>query len=87
MELGGQAWQLTSLHTNLVCFNGAFYIDATSKPTFANSVVARYNSSEDYNTGQVTESAFVNDNPIKNILDKADAAGNSSNDRVTSSTK
>ena len=47
-------------------FNGAFYIDSTGKPTFANSVVAgTVTTSKDYNTGSDNITAFANTNPAQ----------------------
>ena len=42
--VGGKAWANNTSNTGLIAgvFNGAFYIDSTGKPTFANSVVSRH---------------------------------------------
>jgi len=39
--VGGKAWANNTSNTGLIAgvFNGAFYIDSTGKPTFANSVL------------------------------------------------
>ena len=56
-------------------FNGAFYIDSTTKkPTFANSVAASQAFGTNPNTGSTDGFAFVNDDPIQEYTVKADAA-------------
>jgi len=56
-------------------FNGAFYIDSTTKkPTFANSVAASQAFGTNPNTGSTDGFAFVNDDPMQEYTVKADAA-------------
>jgi len=56
-------------------FNGIFYINSsTSKPTFANHVLASTTFGTDYNTGSTDGIGFVNDNPMQEYTCKADAA-------------
>ena len=52
--VGGTAWSTAGGNAEPGCigvFNGAFFIDSTGKPTFANNVVASQATSKDYNTG------------------------------------
>ena len=70
VELLGQQLS-SSLLTGV--FNGAFFIDANGKPTFANNVVAAQTTSTDYNTGSAVITCFINDNPFQEYCVKADA--------------
>ena len=75
--VGGTAWSTAGGNAEPGCigvFNGAFFIDSTGKPTFANNVVASQATSKDYNTGSNDTIAFVNDNPMQEYVVKADAA-------------
>ena len=75
--VGGTAWSTAGGNAEPGCigvFNGAFFIDSTGKPTFANNVVANQVTSKDYNTGSNDIIAFVNDNPMQEYVVKADAA-------------
>ena len=74
--VGGKAWANNVGATGLIAgvFNGAFYIDSTGKPTFANSVAAGTTFSTDYNTGSADGLGFVNDNPFQEYVGKSDAA-------------
>ena len=75
--VGGTAWSTAGGNAEPGCigvFNGAFFIDSTGKPTFANNVVASQATSKDYNTGSNDIIAFVNDNPMQEYVVKADAA-------------
>ena len=68
---GGAGWSTgTELQPIVGVFNGIFYLNSsTSKPTFANSVLASTNNGTDYNTGSNDGiTGFVNDNPCKNML-------------------
>jgi hypothetical protein len=55
-------------------FNGAFFVDASGKPTFSNNIVAGQTTSVDYNTGTNEISAFIMNNPFQQYVIKADAA-------------
>ena len=67
---GGAAGN-TNIQPIIGVFNGAFYINSsTSKPTFANQLLASTTFGTDYNTGSSDGIGFVNDNPFKNILAK-----------------
>ena len=74
---GGKAWANNYIEP-LVCiagvFNGAFYIDSTGKPTFANSVVSGVTTSTDYNTGSNNIIAFANTNPAQEYTVRLNAA-------------
>jgi len=71
---GGTAWTTANSALLLGVFNGAFFIDATGKPTFANNIVAGQTTSADYNTGSDDITAFIIDNPNQEYVVKADAA-------------
>ena len=71
---GGTAWTTANSALLLGVFNGAFYINASGKPTFANNIVAGQTTSADYNTGSTDITAFINDNPNQEYVVKADAA-------------
>ena len=74
---GGADWSTGTSNTQPIVgvFNGAFYINSsTSKPTFANHVLASTTFGTDYNTGSSDGIGFVNDNPMQEYTCKADAA-------------
>ena len=71
--LGGTSWTTGSSALLTGVFNGAFFIDANGKPTFANNIVASQTTSTDYNTGSAVITCFVNDNPFQEYCVKADA--------------
>jgi len=74
--VGGKAWSNAVSGTGDIAgvFNGAFYIDSTGKPTFANSVVAGVTTSKDYNTGSDNITAFANTNPAQEYSVRLNAA-------------
>ena len=74
--VGGKSWANNVGVTGLIAgvFNGAFYIDSTGKPTFANSVVAGVTTSTDYNTGSNNIIAFANTNPAQEYTVRLNAA-------------
>jgi len=72
--LGGTSWTTASSALLIGVFNGAFYISANGKPTFANNIVAGQTTSTDYNTGSNDITAFIIDNPLQEYVVKADAA-------------
>jgi hypothetical protein len=72
--LGGTSWTTGSSALLTGVFNGAFFIDANGKPTFANNIVSGQTTSADYNTGSAVIACFVNDNPHQEYCVKADAA-------------
>ena len=71
---GGTAWTTANSALLIGVFNGAFYINASGKPTFANNIVAAQTTSANYNTGSTDILAFINDNPNQEYVVKADAA-------------
>ena len=72
---GGASYTNASHALMVGVFNGAFYINnSTSKPTFANHVLASTTFGTDYNTGSSDGIGFVNDNPQQEYVCKADAA-------------
>ena len=74
---GGVDWSTGTSNTQPLVgvFNGIFYINSsTSKPTFANRVLASTTFGTDYNTGSSDGIGFVNDNPMQEYTCKADAA-------------
>jgi len=71
---GGTAWTTANSALLIGVFNGAFFIDANGKPTFANNIVAAQTTSANYNTGSTDILAFINDNPNQEYVVKADAA-------------
>jgi len=74
---GGQDWATGTSGITLLegVFNGIFYINSsTSKPTFANHVLASTTFGTDFNTGSTDGIGFVNDNPMQEYTCKADAA-------------
>ena len=71
---GGTSWTTATSALLLGVFNGAFYISANGKPTFANNIVAGQTTSTDYNTGSNDITAFIIDNPLQEYVVKADAA-------------
>ena len=74
---GGADWSTGTSNTQPIVgvFNGIFYINSsTSKPTFANHVLASTTFGKDYNTGSNDGVGLVNDNPMQEYTCKADAA-------------
>ena len=74
---GGAGWSTgtSNIQPIIGVFNGAFYINSsTSKPTFANHVLASTTFGTDYNTGSSDGIGLVNDNPMQEYTCKADAA-------------
>jgi len=71
---GGTAWTTANSALLLGVFNGAFYINASGKPTFQNNIVAGQTTSVDYNTGSNDITAFIIDNPLQEYVVKADDA-------------
>ena len=71
---GGTAWTTANSALLIGVFNGAFFIDASGKPTFSNNVVASQATSKDYNTGSDGITAFIIDNPNQEYVVKADDA-------------
>ena len=71
---GGTSWTTATSALLIGVFNGAFYISANGKPTFANNIVAGQTTSTDYNTGSNDITAFIIDNPLQEYVVKADAA-------------
>jgi len=71
---GGTAWTTANSALLIGVFNGAFFIDASGKPTFSNNVVAGQATSKDYNTGSDGITAFIIDNPNQEYVVKADDA-------------
>ena len=74
---GGVDWSTgtSNIQPRVGVFNGLFYINSsTSKPTFANHVLASTTFGTDYNTGSSDGIGFVNDNPMQEYTCKADAA-------------
>jgi len=74
---GGSGWSTgtSNIQPIVGVFNGAFYINSsTSKPTFANHVLASTTFGTDYNTGSSDGIGLVNDNPMQEYTCKADAA-------------
>ena len=74
---GGVDWSTgtSNIQPLVGVFNGIFYIDSsTSKPTFANHVLASTTFGTDYNTGSNDGIGLVNDNPMQEYTCKADAA-------------
>ena len=71
-----KAWANNATNQGAIAgvFNGAFYIDFTGKPTFANSVVAGVTTSKDYNTGSDNITAFANTNPAQEYSVRLNAA-------------
>ena len=74
---GGVDWSTgtSNIQPLVGVFNGIFYINSsTSKPTFANHVLASTTFGTDFNTGSTDGIGFVNDNPMQEYTCKADAA-------------
>ena len=74
---GGTDWIISAstIQPMLGVFNGAFYIDnTTKKPTWANFVAASQAFGTDYNTGSSDGVGFVNDSPDQEYVVKADAS-------------
>ena len=74
---GGVDWSTgtSNIQPIVGVFNGIFYVNSsTSKPTFANHVLASTTFGTDYNTGSSDGIGLVNDNPMQEYTVKADAA-------------
>ena len=74
---GGVDWSTgtSNIQPIVGVFNGIFYINSsTSKPTFANHVLASTTFGTDYNTGSSDGIGFVNDNPMQEYTAKCDDA-------------
>ena len=74
---GGVDWSTgtSNIQPLVGVFNGIFYVNSsTSKPTFANHVLASTTFGTDYNTGSNDGIGLVNDNPMQEYTVKADAA-------------
>ena len=71
---GAAAWANNADALLTGVFNGAFFVDASGKPTFSNNIVAGQTTSVDYNTGTNEISAFIMNNPFQQYTIKADAA-------------
>lgn len=71
---GAAAWANNADALLTGVFNGAFFVDASGKPTFSNNIVAGQTTSVDYNTGTNEISAFIMNNPFQQYVIKADAA-------------
>ena len=71
---GGTAWTTASEALLTGVFNGAFFIDATGKPTFSNNIVAGQTTSKNYNNASNDIEAFIINNPFQQYEVKADAA-------------
>ena len=74
---GGVDWSTgtSNIQPIVGVFNGIFYVNSsTSKPTFANHVLASTTFGTDYNTGSNDGIGLVNDNPMQEYTVKADAA-------------
>ena len=74
---GGADWSTGTSNTQPIVgvFNGIFYINSsTSKPTFANHVLASTTFGTDFNTGSTDGIGFVNDNPMQEYAVKCDDA-------------
>ena len=81
---GGLAYAAGTDASLVGVFNGAFFIDGTTKkPTFANSVAASQAFGTNPNTGSTNGFAFVNDDPIQSYIVKADAAVTQANHGTT----
>jgi len=83
---GGVDWSTgtSNIQPIVGVFNGIFYINSsTSKPTFANHVLASTTFGTDYNTGSSDGIGFVNDNPMQEYTCKADAAVTQANLLIT----
>ena len=72
---GGVGWANNTANIGLLTgvFNGAFYVDSTGKPTWANSVTAAVVTSTNYNTGSNEIDAFVITDPMQEYTVRADA--------------
>ena len=71
---GGTAWTNNADALLTGVFNGAFFIDATGKPTFSNNIVAGQTTSKNYNNASNDIEAFIINNPFQQYEVKADAA-------------
>ena len=76
-KAGGIDWSTGTSGITLIegVFNGIFFVNnSTSKPTFANHVLASTTFGTDYNTGSTDGIGFVNDNPMQEYAVKCDDA-------------
>jgi hypothetical protein len=71
---GGTGWANNADALLTGVFNGAFFIDASGKPTFSNNIVAGQTTSVNYNNGSNEIEAFIINNPFQQYEIKADAA-------------
>ena len=71
---GGTGWASNADALLTGVFNGAFFIDATGKPTFSNNIVAGQTTSKNYNNASNDIEAFIINNPFQQYEVKADAA-------------
>jgi len=71
---GGAGWKNDADALITGVFNGAFFIDASGKPTFSNNIVAGQTTSKNYNNGSNDIEAFIINNPFQQYEVKADAA-------------
>ena len=71
---GGTGWASNADALLTGVFNGAFFIDASGKPTFSNNIVAGQTTSKNYNNGSNEIEAFIINNPFQQYEVKADAA-------------
>ena len=71
---GGTGWASNADALLTGVFNGAFFIDATGKPTFSNNIVAGQTTSKNYNNASDEIEAFIINNPFQQYEVKADAA-------------
>ena len=71
---GGTAWTNATEALLTGVFNGAFYIDASGKPTFSNNIVAGQTTPKNYNNASAEIEAFIINNPFQQYEVKADAA-------------
>jgi hypothetical protein len=71
---GGAGWKNDADALITGVFNGAFFVDASGKPTFSNNIVAGQTTSKNYNNASNDIEAFIINNPFQQYEVKADAA-------------
>ena len=71
---GGAGWKNDADALITGVFNGAFFVDASGKPTFSNNIVAGQTTSKNYNNASNEIEAFIINNPFQQYEVKADAA-------------
>jgi hypothetical protein len=71
---GGAGWKNDADALITGVFNGAFFVDASGKPTFSNNIVAGQTTSKNYNNASDEIEAFIINNPFQQYEVKADAA-------------